>query len=119
MLCHILKSFEFSADGIHSSPAVAGSTADIPEDLVSGLEYEGYVRPAGSTKMAPPLSNTASVAPPPGAPATAEPEIPEDWQSLHWMKQCALASVIAGEKVETKDAAETVIQKELAARAAS
>lgn len=44
MQCTILRSLTFSRDGFTPEPAAAGGVADIPADLVAGLEAEGYVR---------------------------------------------------------------------------
>lgn len=43
MKCRIKRSFPYSTDGLNSLSAVAGSDCDIPDDLVPGLEAEGYV----------------------------------------------------------------------------
>ena len=42
----ILKSFPYAADGLHAVRLDAGSEADVHDELVPGLEKEGWVRPA-------------------------------------------------------------------------
>ncbi len=44
--------------------------------------------------------------------------VPEDWKGLHHMKKIALARAISGDDVETKAAAEAIIDAELTSRQA-
>lgn len=56
MLCKILRNFDYSENGFTRLHAEAGSEADIPADLVDGLEADGYLdsgrEPAAPTKDA-------------------------------------------------------------------
>ena len=48
----ILKSFPYGADGIHAVTLRAGSEADIHDELVPGLEREGWVKRVGFDPVA-------------------------------------------------------------------
>lgn len=43
MFCKVIKSFPLSIDGITASQTIAGSTVDVPADLVPGLVDGGFI----------------------------------------------------------------------------
>ncbi len=53
MLVEVLKPFPFSRDGITEEQAVAGVPADIPENLIPGLERAKYIRQTKALAGAP------------------------------------------------------------------
>lgn len=73
MKCDILKDFPCAADasGTKAIELKAGTTAEVPDDLVAGLEAEGYVKRA-SDQRALPLDAPAD------APATARDPLDHD-----------------------------------------
>ncbi len=102
MLVTVLKPFPYAHDHITIRHLAEGDVVEIHDDLIEGLEGEGFIGE-----------------PPPAAPAnTALVEIPAEWAKLQWFKLQALAKLIVGGPVANKVAAVEIIEAELARRAA-
>lgn len=99
----VLRSVPVSDDGIKIRQLAAGTPDRVRLDLLKGLTDEGYVKlagaPAGDEEDAPPV------------------DIPADWQSLHHATKKKLAREISGDDVDNTDAAEAIIEAEIAKRA--
>ncbi|WP_371346473.1 hypothetical protein [Ancylobacter sp. IITR112] len=98
----VLRNVPVSDDGIKIRQLVAGTPDRVRLDLLKGLTDEGYVKLAGATA---------------GGKEDAPPvDIPADWHSLHHATKKKLAREISGDEVDNTDAAEAIIEAELARR---
>lgn len=97
----VLKAFPYAHDGANLVQLQAGEVHEIHDDLIPGLEAEGYVGEPGSA----------------AASSGELVEIPDDWRDLHWFKQMAIAKRLSGAAVSNKAAASAIIEAELALRA--
>lgn len=61
MLCKILKPFALSTNGLTSKQAVKGTTINVPDDLVEGLQAAGYLTPAKANATPTPEPNETKV----------------------------------------------------------
>lgn len=102
----VLRNVPVSDDGIHSRPLVRDTEDTVPAELLEGLKHEGYVRLADGEGS------------PAGEGDVTIVDIPADWQSLHHATKKKLAREISGEEPASTEAAEAVIEAELAQRAA-
>lgn len=114
MLCKILKPFEFSRDGISTVQAYEDTEIDVPDALVRGLFFEGYV---GEPDPVEPV-HTKDLGDAPENKAVPA-DIPEDWRELHWQQIRAIAVQFTSDPIQGKDEAVAVIEAELARRAAA
>lgn len=109
MLVKVLRAFPYSPDGCRTFMVEPG-VFPIREDLIEGLQAEGYIDEATAEDVA------ASQEPP--VLVVLPPEIPEGWADLHWFQLRALAQKINGAPVKDKATAVAVITTEIARQAA-
>lgn len=110
MWVKVLKSFPYAHDGMHTVQLAEGAAVQIHDDLVPALHRDGYIEEAEEGEIDAAGEGPVVLAPP--------LDIPDDWETLHWFKQRALAAQL-NEGVAPKDklAAQALIQAELTRRA--
>lgn len=118
MLALVLKTFPYSPDGstvVSLNPS--DEAVEIRDDLIDGLEREGYLRRVGDG----PTQVVTVVATPKvaGAVANGQAEIPADWETLGWFKLKALVAKVTGIDPANKPDALTAMKDEVARRAAA
>ena len=100
MKVRVLKSFQYSKDGISNVTLNKGDEPDIADDLIEGLHAAGYIDDGEGLE-----AGDVSV------------EIPEGWVKLPWFTLAKLAGTIKGGKVANKAEAVELIEAELTRRA--
>lgn len=111
MLVKVLKSFPYSADGMRTVTVGAGAILDVSDDLVAGLQGEGFIDEASADEIEAAQAGAVVMEPP--------VEIPDDWRDLHWFKLKPLARALnGGADVANKAAAIAIVEAELDRRGA-
>lgn len=104
----VLKPFPYAADGIKNKIQAEGSEPYIRDELVAGLEQEGFVvvglPPTTPKQTSAPTSDDVVV-------------IPDDWAGLKPAALKALAGKIAGREIRDAEEARNAIAAEIEARA--
>lgn len=103
----VLKPFPYAADGIKNEIQPEGSEPEIRDELIAGLEQEGFVvvgLPGSSNQKLTPSSDDVVI-------------IPDDWATLKSAALKALAGKIAGREIRDAEEARTAIAAEIEARA--
>lgn len=116
--CNILKTFQYSEDGIAVLTADKDKVVEIPNHLVSGFEKEGLLRP-----------NKAGSAPAPSAPKEQTGKPAEEteatrravditgWREMDFNTRKSLASRVSPTPVRTKDEVDAALEAEEKIRA--
>lgn len=127
----VLKPFKYSPDGIASVAYAEGDEPDLKDEVIDGLEQEGYIvvglptpsevavtevvpaadaAPVTAVILEPGTTAEPAASSAPAAAAVPTPEIPKNWHSLKLPARKALASKIAGREITTSDEANAVIE---------
>jgi hypothetical protein len=121
----VLNQFPYGDDGIHAVMLLAGETHEIHEELIKGLEAEGFVERVGgrsAPKLPKPNGPGENGSTRPGETKVDPVVIPEDWQQLPFMALRALATKIdpaANKKPECIAAIEAEVARRVADKEAA
>lgn len=107
----VARRFPYAANGLKSIWLEEGDEPDIRDELIPGLEQEGFI------VVDLPLTDEQKAAA--AAAARAAIAIPDDWQTMHKTSLKSLAGKLSGTKVEDADEALKVVGAEVEARAAA
>lgn len=108
MLVKVLKPFPYHADVRTVLALAAGDVVEIQDDLVEGLEAEGFIDEATAEDVEASRS---------GAVVIDDPvEIPADWRAFKWFQIVAIARKLGAPSNVNKAVAIATIEAELAAR---